>query len=123
MSNSILTESPQWRKHQLQHAIINKENELIGFSKLTSHDWARHLRLIACKEIVAIEALAASQYSVSYIYSAPALSPFPLALSACRADSPAARKAAHLLHELEVELTVWAYLPSGKPERNLALLP
>ena len=36
----------------MEHAIDNKEIGFIVFSKLTSHDWAQHLRLSAPKERV-----------------------------------------------------------------------
>ena len=54
----------------MEHAIDNKEIGFIVFSKLTSHDWAQHLRLSAPKESSAIETLPASQCSLSYLFAA-----------------------------------------------------
>ena len=61
-------------REEMEHAVDNAEMGFIVFNKLTSHDWAQHLRLSAPKESNAIETLPASQCSLS-IYLPPALSP------------------------------------------------
>ena len=71
-------------REEMEHAIDNEEIGFIVFSKLTSHDWAHHVRLSAPKESNAIETLPASQCSLSYLFAARSLTLCSRSLSLLR---------------------------------------
>ena len=88
----------------MAHAIDNADIRFILFSKLTSHDWAQHLRLSAPKESNAIETLdtvPASHHLLSISLLAASTPP-------CGSEEST--------HEREVRLTIWVYLPSSKAD-------
>ena len=78
----------QWvEREEMEHAIDNAEMGFIVFSKLTSHDWAQHLRLSAPKESNAIETLPTSQCSLFYLFAARSLTLCSRSLSLLRGFS------------------------------------
>ena len=109
----------------MEHAIDNKEIGFIVFSKLTSqlatighNTFAYQLQ----KKVVQSRHFP-HRSALFLIYLPPALSRFALDLSACCFDSLAVRKVAQSTHEREVELTIWAHLPSSKADRDVGPLP
>ena len=78
----------QWvEREEMEHAIDNAEMGFIAFSKLTSHDWAQHLRLSAPKESNAIETLPTPQCSLFYLFAARSLTLCSRSLSLLRGFS------------------------------------
>ena len=101
----------------MEHAIDNAEMGFIVFSKLTSHDWAQHLRLSAPKESNAIETLPTSQCSLFYLFAARSLTLWSRSLSLLRRFSCGSElKVAQSTREREVELTIWAHPPSSQAD-------